>query len=44
MLALVCARYLNDPVRASALLTGLDRAALSPDHRALADTIRAEIV
>lgn len=44
MLALISARYLNDPVRAAALLGGLDRTTLSEDHRALADTLRTEII
>ncbi len=43
MLALVCARYLNDPVRAGTLLTGLDPASLSEGNRSLADTLRHEI-
>lgn len=44
MLALTCARYLNDPIRASELLRGLNRETLSPEHAALADTLRTEIM
>jgi len=43
MLALVSARYLNDPVKAAALLAELPDAKLSEEHRALADALRKEI-
>ena len=43
MLALVCARYLNDPVRAGELLTALKLNRLDEEHRALAESLRAEI-
>jgi hypothetical protein len=43
MLALVCARYLNDPVRAGELLAKLREDRLDEEHRALAGVIRSEI-
>lgn len=43
MLALVCARYLNDPVRAGELLAALRKDRLDEEHRALASALRSEI-
>lgn len=43
MLALVCARYLNDPIRAGQLLNETRESALDQTHRDLARTLRAEI-
>ena len=43
MLALVCARYLNDPIRAGQLLNQTRGASLDEAHRSLAETLRAEI-
>ncbi len=43
MLALVCARYLNDPIRASQLLGETRMEALDAEHRSLAEAIRDEL-
>lgn len=43
LLALINTRYLNDPVRAGALLKELEGAALSEDHRALVGVLRSEL-
>lgn len=43
LLALINARYLNDPVRAKALLRELGSAGLAEEHRALAATLEREI-
>lgn len=43
MLALVSARYLNDPVRAGALLSEVRTDSMDADHRNLADSLRREI-
>jgi membrane associated rhomboid family serine protease len=43
MLALLNARYLNDPVRSKALLADLRSAGLSDDHAELAQTLEREL-
>lgn len=43
MLAVVCARYLNDPVRAKTLLAEIDGRLNSDDEQALADTLSEEL-
>lgn len=43
LLALINTRYLNDPVRAAALLREIDQAPLDEQHRALARTLLEEL-
>ncbi len=43
LLALVNTRYLNDPVRAKALLKELESAALSEEHRGLVEVLKGEL-
>jgi len=43
MLALISARYLNDPVRAKRLLAEASSAGLPEDHRELAETLAREL-
>ncbi len=43
MLALICARYLNDPVRAKQLLDLVRRSPSAEQHRELLDTLTAEL-
>lgn len=43
MLALICARYLNDPVRAKQLLDIVRRSPFAEQHRELLDTLTAEL-
>ncbi len=42
MLALISARYLNDPIKARNLIDSLDAVSLPDDHARLRDTLRAE--
>lgn len=43
LLALICTRHLNDPVRAKALLANLRGSGISDEHAALARTLEAEL-
>lgn len=43
LLAIINARYLNDPSRAKALLNELDESRLTPDHVGLAHSLRDEL-